>query len=79
MSIFTHHIDFYTLNKKLKKNTGLNPPHMTDPPPLVGVGVGEFGGGGHQAAAGARIAGRPMGVQRRVVAAIRRALDGRPS
>ena len=41
--------------------------------------AGEFGGGGHQAAAGARIAGRPMGVQRRVVAAIRRALDGRPS
>jgi len=40
---------------------------------------GEFGGGGHLAAAGARIAGRPMGVQRRVVAAIRRALDGRPS
>lgn len=41
--------------------------------------AGEFGGGGHQAAAGARIAGRPMGVQRRVVAAIRRALDERPS
>jgi len=41
--------------------------------------AGEFGGGGHQAAAGARIAGRPMGVQRCVVAAIRRALDGRPS
>ncbi len=34
-----------------------------------------FGGGGHKAAAGARIEGRPLGVQRRVLAAIRRALD----
>ncbi len=41
--------------------------------------AGQFGGGGHQAAAGARIVGRPIGVQRRVIAAIRRALDERPS
>lgn len=34
-----------------------------------------FGGGGHRAAAGARIAGRPMSVQRRVIGAIRNALN----
>jgi len=34
----------------------------------------QFGGGGHPAAAGARIAGRPLSVQRRVIAAIKRAL-----
>ncbi len=34
-----------------------------------------FGGGGHPAAAGARITGSPMAVQRRVLNAIRRALD----
>ncbi|HWD17824.1 MAG TPA: bifunctional oligoribonuclease/PAP phosphatase NrnA [Verrucomicrobiae bacterium] len=34
-----------------------------------------FGGGGHPAAAGARIAGRPLSVQRRVIGAIRKALD----
>jgi phosphoesterase RecJ-like protein len=34
----------------------------------------QFGGGGHAAAAGARIAGRPLSVQRRVVAAIKKAL-----
>ena len=39
----------------------------------------QFGGGGHQAAAGARIAGKPMGVQHRVIAAIRGALDDRQS
>ena len=33
-----------------------------------------FGGGGHPAAAGARIAGRPLSVQRRVIAAIKQAL-----
>ena len=33
-----------------------------------------FGGGGHRAAAGARIAGKPLSVQRRVVGAIKRAL-----
>ena len=35
----------------------------------------EFGGGGHQAAAGARIPGKPNAVQRRVIAAIKRALN----
>lgn len=34
-----------------------------------------FGGGGHPAAAGARIPGTPLSVQRRVIAAIKRALD----
>jgi phosphoesterase RecJ-like protein len=37
----------------------------------------EFGGGGHRAAAGARISGKPLSVQRRVVSAIRKALDQR--
>jgi len=35
----------------------------------------QFGGGGHPAAAGARIAGRPMSIQRRVVAAIKKAIN----
>ena len=35
----------------------------------------EFGGGGHPAAAGARIPGHPVSVQRRVVAAIKKALN----
>jgi bifunctional oligoribonuclease and PAP phosphatase NrnA len=35
----------------------------------------QFGGGGHAAAAGARIPGTPASVQRRVVAAIKKALD----
>ena len=35
----------------------------------------QFGGGGHKAAAGARIAGKPISVQRRVVAAVKRALN----
>jgi phosphoesterase RecJ-like protein len=35
----------------------------------------QFGGGGHPAAAGARIAGNPLSVQRKVIAAIKRALD----
>ncbi|MDB6025238.1 MAG: Phosphoesterase RecJ domain protein [Verrucomicrobiales bacterium] len=35
----------------------------------------QFGGGGHKAAAGARIPGRPLSVQRRVVAAIKKALS----
>ena len=35
----------------------------------------QFGGGGHAAAAGARIAGKPLSVQRRVVAAVRKAID----
>ena len=34
----------------------------------------QFGGGGHPAAAGARIPGTPLSVQRRVIAAIKRAL-----
>jgi len=37
--------------------------------------AGQFGGGGHPAAAGARIAGRPLSVQRHVLAALRRALN----
>ncbi len=35
----------------------------------------QFGGGGHRAAAGARVPGKPLSVQRRVVAALKRALD----
>jgi len=35
-----------------------------------------FGGGGHPAAAGARVRGNPIGVQRRVLAAIKKALNG---
>jgi phosphoesterase RecJ-like protein len=34
----------------------------------------QFGGGGHPAAAGARISGTPMAVQRKVIAAVRKAL-----
>jgi len=37
----------------------------------------QFGGGGHPAAAGARIPGKPLSVQRKVIAAIRRALDAK--
>ncbi|HXG46637.1 MAG TPA: bifunctional oligoribonuclease/PAP phosphatase NrnA [Methylomirabilota bacterium] len=36
----------------------------------------QFGGGGHNAAAGARIPGRPATVQRRVLEAIKRAVNG---
>ena len=39
--------------------------------------AGLFGGGGHQAAAGARIVGKPFGIQRRVIAAIRDQLKSR--
>lgn len=35
----------------------------------------QFGGGGHPAAAGARIPGKPLSVQRRVIAAVQRALN----
>jgi len=35
-----------------------------------------FGGGGHSAAAGARIAGKAMSVQRQVIAALKHALNG---
>jgi phosphoesterase RecJ-like protein len=34
-----------------------------------------FGGGGHAAAAGARVEGTPMAVQRKVIAAVRKALS----
>ncbi len=37
----------------------------------------QFGGGGHPAAAGARISGRPLSVQRRVIAALKKALNAR--
>jgi bifunctional oligoribonuclease and PAP phosphatase NrnA len=36
----------------------------------------QFGGGGHPAAAGARIPGSPLSVQRKVITAIKRALNG---
>src|ERR1022692_2941332 len=35
----------------------------------------QFGGGGHPAAAGARLPGKPLAVQRKVVAAVKKALD----
>ncbi len=35
----------------------------------------QFGGGGHPAAAGARIPGKPLSVQRKVIAAVKRALN----
>ncbi|MGO8927723.1 MAG: DHH family phosphoesterase [Limisphaerales bacterium] len=35
----------------------------------------QFGGGGHPAAAGARIPGKPLSVQRKVIAAVKKALD----
>ncbi len=37
-----------------------------------------FGGGGHKAAAGARVTGSPLSVQRRVLGAVKRALAGKP-
>lgn len=36
-----------------------------------------FGGGGHKAAAGARIAGKPLAVQRKVINAIKKALNSK--
>jgi len=36
---------------------------------------GQFGGGGHPAAAGARIPGSPLSVQRRVIAAVKKAIN----
>jgi phosphoesterase RecJ-like protein len=36
----------------------------------------QFGGGGHAAAAGARIPGKPLSVQRKVIAAVKKALNG---
>ena len=35
----------------------------------------QFGGGGHSAAAGARIPGRPMSIQRKVISAIKKAIN----
>jgi phosphoesterase RecJ-like protein len=35
----------------------------------------QFGGGGHSAAAGARIPGKPLAVQRRVIAAVKTAIN----
>ena len=37
--------------------------------------AGQFGGGGHSAAAGARIPGKPQAAQRRVLHAVRKALN----
>ncbi len=37
----------------------------------------QFGGGGHPAAAGARVHGKPLSVQRRVIGAIKRALNSK--
>jgi phosphoesterase RecJ-like protein len=37
--------------------------------------AGQFGGGGHVAAAGAKIIGKPLSAQRRVIAALRKAID----
>jgi bifunctional oligoribonuclease and PAP phosphatase NrnA len=37
--------------------------------------AGQFGGGGHAAAAGARVPGKPLSIQRRVIATIKKALD----
>jgi len=37
----------------------------------------QFGGGGHPAAAGARVPGRPLSVQRKVIAAIKKALNSK--
>lgn len=37
-----------------------------------------FGGGGHKAAAGARVSGSPLSAQRRVLGAIKRSLAGKP-
>lgn len=45
-----------------------------DPKVNVNEVAAQFGGGGHPAAAGARIPGKPLSVQRRVIGAIRRAL-----
>jgi len=40
--------------------------------------AGQFGGGGHVAAAGARVPGKPLSVQRRVIAAVKKALEAAP-
>lgn len=43
----------------------------------VGAIANQFGGGGHAAAAGARIPGTPLSVQRRVLNALRKALNSK--
>jgi len=45
--------------------------------PLINVSeiLSEFGGGGHAAAAGARIEGKPAEVERKVIGAVKKALD----
>lgn len=48
-----------------------------DPAVDVNKIAGLFGGGGHAAAAGARIPGKPLTVQRRVLAAAKQALNAR--
>jgi len=45
-----------------------------DPKVDVAAIAQQFGGGGHKAAAGARIPGSPLGVQRRVLGAVKKAL-----
>jgi phosphoesterase RecJ-like protein len=35
----------------------------------------QFGGGGHKAAAGARIPGKPLAIQRKVLTAVKKALE----
>ena len=40
----------------------------------VNAVAAQFGGGGHKAAAGARISGKPLAIQRRVLAAVKRSL-----
>jgi phosphoesterase RecJ-like protein len=47
-----------------------------DPNVNVNEIAAQFGGGGHPAAAGARISGSPLSVQRKVITAIKRALSG---
>ncbi|MGB0578163.1 MAG: DHH family phosphoesterase [Limisphaerales bacterium] len=42
---------------------------------LVNKIAAEFGGGGHHAASGARVEGRPMSIQRKVIKACRTAVD----
>jgi bifunctional oligoribonuclease and PAP phosphatase NrnA len=44
----------------------------------VGEIAAKFGGGGHPAAAGARIPGSPLSAQRRVLNALKRALNAKP-
>jgi phosphoesterase RecJ-like protein len=37
--------------------------------------AGQFGGGGHSAAAGARVDGNPLSVQRKVITALKKAVQ----